>query len=166
MDVLILIGSKNDLSEVEGCIGLLKKFGVSFELHITSAHRTPKRTMELVESSEKNGTKVIIAAAGMSAHLPGIVSALTVLPVIGVPLNASALNGLDSLLSIVQMPTGIPVGTTAIGKSGASNAAILAVSILAIYDSALTRKLKEYRKEMEEAVIKADNELDAGYSSI
>ena len=161
MDVLILIGSKNDLSEIDGALQTLKKFGVSYKLHISSAHRTLKRTVELVESAEKNGTKVIIAAAGMSAHLPGVVSALTVLPVIGVPLNASALNGLDSLLSIVQMPAGIPVATTAIGKSGAINAALLAVSILATSNATLTEKLKKYRKEMEKSVINADNELNS-----
>ncbi|MHB1660814.1 MAG: 5-(carboxyamino)imidazole ribonucleotide mutase [bacterium] len=161
MDILILIGSKNDLSELDGALQTLKKFGVSYELHISSAHRSLKRTVELVESAEKNGVKVIIAAAGMSAHLPGVVSALTVLPVIGVPLNASALNGLDSLLSIVQMPAGIPVATTAIGKSGATNAALLAVSILATSNASLTEKLKKHRKEMEKSVIDADNELNS-----
>lgn len=160
MDILILIGSKNDLNELDGALQTLKKFDVSYELHISSAHRTLKKTMELVESAEKNGGKVIIAAAGMSAHLPGVVSALTVLPVIGVPLNASALNGLDSLLSIVQMPAGIPVATTAIGKSGATNAALLAISILATSNVTLTEKLKKYRKEMEKSVINADSELN------
>jgi 5-(carboxyamino)imidazole ribonucleotide mutase len=161
LDVLILIGSKNDLSEIDGALQTLKKLGVSYELHISSAHRTLKRTVELVESAEKNGVKVIIAAAGMSAHLPGVVSALTVLPVIGVPLNASALNGLDSLLSIVQMPAGIPVATTAIGKNGCVNAALLAASILAISNASLTEKLKKYREEMEKSVINADNELNS-----
>ena len=118
MDVLILTGSKNDLGDIDGAVQTLKKFGISHELHISSAHRTLKRTVELVESAEKKGAKVIIAAAGMSAHLPGVVAAMTILPVIGVPLNASSLNGLDSLMSIVQMPGGIPVATTAIGKSG------------------------------------------------
>ncbi len=160
MNVLMLTGSKNDIGETEGAVQIFKKFGISYELHISSAHRTLRRTMELVESSEKKGVKVIIAAAGMSAHLPGVIAAMTVLPVIGVPLNASALNGLDSLMSIVQMPGGIPVATTAIGKSGATNAALLAVSILALSQPDLTEKLKQYRKEMAESVIKADEELN------
>ena len=160
MDVLILTGSKNDLGDIDGAVQMLKKFGISYELHISSAHRTLKRTVELVESAEKKGAKVIIAAAGMSAHLPGVIAAMTILPVIGVPLNASALNGLDSLMSIVQMPGGIPVATMAIGKSGCVNAALLAVSILALSDAALTEKLKRYRKEMADSVIQADKEIN------
>ncbi len=160
MDVLILTGSKNDLGDIDGAVQTLKKFGISHELHISSAHRTLKRTVELVESAEKKGAKVIIAAAGMSAHLPGVVAAMTILPVIGVPLNASSLNGLDSLMSIVQMPGGIPVATTAIGKSGCVNAALLAVSILALSYKALAEKLKRYRKDMADSVIKADEEIN------
>ncbi len=160
MDVLILTGSKNDLGDIDGAVQMLKKFGISYELHISSAHRTLKRTTELVESAEKKDAKVIIAAAGMSAHLPGVIAAMTILPVIGVPLNASALNGLDSLMSIVQMPGGIPVATMAIGKSGCVNAALLAVSILALSDAALTEKLKRYRKEMADSVIQADKEIN------
>ena len=159
MDVLILTGSKNDLGDIDGAVQMLKKFGISYELHISSAHRTLKRTTELVESAEKKDAKVIIAAAGMSAHLPGVIAAMTILPVIGVPLNASALNGLDSLMSIVQMPGGIPVATMAIGKSGCVNAALLAVSILALSDATLTEKLKSYRKEMADSVIQADKEI-------
>ncbi len=161
MEVLIIVGSKNDLTEMDGAVQVLKKFDTSFEIHVSSAHRALKRTIGLIESAEKNGAKVIIAAAGMSAHLPGVVAALTVIPVIGVPLNSSALNGLDSLLSIVQMPSGIPVATTAIGKSGATNAALLAISILAVNNAGLTEKLKKYRKEMEESVTLADNELNS-----
>ena len=160
MDVLILTGSKNDLGDIDGAVQTLKKFGISHELHISSAHRTLKRTVELVESAEKKGAKVIIAAAGMSAHLPGVVAAMTILLVIGVPLNASSLNGFDSLMSIVQMPGGIPVATTAIGKSGCVNAALLAVSILALSDKALAEKLKRYRKDMADSVIKADEEIN------
>ena len=162
MDVLIVTGSKNDLDEMEGAVQILKKFGISYEMHVSSAHRTLKRTLEIVESAEKKGVKVIIAAAGMSAHLPGIIAASTVLPVIGVPINSSTLLGLDSLLSIVQMPGGIPVAATAIGKSGAVNAALLAAAILALLNKSLTVKLKAYRKEMEKAVIKADKELNGG----
>lgn len=157
--VLIIIGSKNDLSQMEGAAGIFKKFGVPFEIHVSSAHRTLKRTIEMVESAEKKGVKAIIAAAGMSAHLPGVIAALTVLPVIGVPLNASPLNGLESLMSIVQMPTGIPVATVAIGKTGATNAAILSISIMATSNNDLKEKLIQYRKEMEESVIKADQEI-------
>ena len=160
MDVLILTGSKNDLGDIDGAVQMLKKFGISYELHISSAHRTLKRTVELVESAEKKDAKVIIAAAGMSAHLPGVIAAMTILPVIGVPLNASALNGLDSLMSIAQMPGGIPVATMAIGKSGCVNAALLAVSILALSNAALTEKLKQYRKEMADSVIQADKEIN------
>ncbi len=160
LDVLILTGSKNDLGDIDGAVQTLKKFGISYELHISSAHRTLKRTVELVESAEKSGAKAVIAAAGMSAHLPGVVAAMTILPVIGVPLNASSLNGLDSLMSIVQMPAGIPVATTAIGKSGCVNAALLAVSILALSDKALAEKLKRYRKDMAGSVIKADEEIN------
>ena len=160
MDVLILTGSKNDLGDIDGAVQTLKKFGISYELHISSAHRTLKRTTELVESAEKKGARIIIAAAGMSAHLPGVIAAMTILPVIGVPLNASALNGLDSLMSIVQMPGGIPVATMAIGKSGCVNAALLAVSILALSNAALTEKLKQYRKEMADSVIQADKEIN------
>ena len=160
MDVLILTGSKNDLGDIDGAVQTLKKYGISYELHISSAHRTLKRTTELVESAEKKDAKVIIAAAGMSAHLPGVIAAMTILPVIGVPLNASALNGLDSLMSIAQMPGGIPVATMAIGKSGCVNAALLAVSILALSNAALTEKLKQYRKEMADSVIQADKEIN------
>ncbi len=160
MEVLIVIGSKNDLTDIDGAINILNKFNVTFEVHISSAHRTLKRTIELVESSEKHGTKVIIAAAGMSAHLPGVIAALTVMPVIGVPLDSSALHGIDSLLSIVQMPSGIPVATTAIGKTGATNAALLSISILAVNNVGLTEKLKKYRKELEESVAKSDSELN------
>ncbi len=162
MDVLILTGSKNDIDDVENAAQTLKKFGISYELHVSSAHRTLKRTMELVESAEKKGAKIIIAAAGMSAHLPGVVAAMTILPVIGVPLDASSLNGLDSLMSIVQMPGGIPVATTAIGKSGCVNAALLAASILALSDKSLSEKLKQYRKDMADSVIKADEEINYG----
>lgn len=163
MEVLIVVGSKNDLVEIEGAVKILKRFGIVFEIHVSSAHRTIKRTIELIESSEKHGVKVIIAAAGMSAHLPGVIAALTVLPVIGVPLASSVLNGIDSLLSIVQMPSGIPVATTAIGKTGATNAALLAVSILAVNDESLTEKLKKYRKELEEAVVKSDSGIDMNF---
>jgi phosphoribosylaminoimidazole carboxylase PurE protein len=119
---------------------------------VASAHRTPARTIKLVKDAEKNGVDVIIGAAGMAAHLPGVIASHTVLPVIGVPLDASSLKGIDSLLSIVQMPPGIPVATVSIGKAGARNAAILAIEILARKDAKLTKKLLDHREKMSKEV--------------
>jgi 5-(carboxyamino)imidazole ribonucleotide mutase len=144
--VLIILGSKSDIEAVSGCGELLGKFGVEFRQEVSSAHRRPGPTIELVKRAEADGVKVIIAAAGMAAHLPGFVASQTILPVIGVPLAGSNLNGLDSLLSIVQMPTGVPVATVAIG--GAKNAALLAIEILALSDSSLESRLEAYRKEI------------------
>ena len=146
--VLILLGSKSDLETVSGCGKFLEKFGIAFIQEVSSAHRNPVKTVELVKKAEKDGVKVIIAAAGMAAHLPGVVASHTILPVIGVPLAGSALNGMDALLSIVQMPAGIPVATVAVGTHGAKNAALLAVEILAIADETLAQKLRDYRKEL------------------
>ncbi len=160
MDILIVVGSENDVSEMDGLVQILKKFDVSYEMHVSSAHRSIKRTVDIFERAESKGFKIIIAAAGMSAHLPGIAAACSILPVIGVPIPSSSLNGLDSLLSIVQMPGGIPVATTAIGKSGALNAALLAVSILSLNNPALLNKLKKYRKELEGKVVKSDLNLN------
>ncbi len=160
LEVLIVAGSKNDLGELEGAFLILNKFKVPFEVRVSSAHRTLKRTVKLIESAEKKGLKVVIAAAGMSAHLPGVIAALTTVPVIGVPLSSSSLNGLDSLMSIVQMPSGIPVATMAIGKSGATNAAILSVSILALNNPVLSARLKKYRGELEKSVISADEGIN------
>jgi 5-(carboxyamino)imidazole ribonucleotide mutase len=148
--VLIILGSKSDTESVSGCGELLKRFGVAFRQEVSSAHRQPARTVELVRQAERDGVRVIIAAAGMAAHLPGAVASQTTLPVIGVPLAGSALSGMDSLLAIVQMPAGIPVATMAIGSHGARNAAILAVEILALSDGNLKAKLQEYRREMAE----------------
>ncbi len=144
--VLIILGSESDLEAVSGCGELLGKFGVEFRQEVSSAHRRPGPTIELVKQAEADGIKVIIAAAGMAAHLPGFVASQTILPVIGVPLAGRNLNGLDSLLSIVQMPAGVPVATMAIG--GAQNAALLAIEILALSDSSLRSKLEAYRKEI------------------
>jgi phosphoribosylaminoimidazole carboxylase PurE protein len=129
----------------------LKSFGVPYSMAVASAHRTPERVRKLVEDAEKNGCRVFIAGAGWAAHLAGVVASLTVKPVIGVPIPSSPLNGLDSLLSTVQMPGGIPVATVAVGNGGAQNAALLAVSVLALSDDTLKTKLKNYRKEMAEA---------------
>lgn len=132
----------------------LKKFGVAHEARVLSAHRTPKQTAEYVESLEGRGAQVVIAAAGGAAHLAGVVAAHTTLPVLGVPMESAALKGLDSLLSTVQMPGGIPVGTLAIGKAGATNAALLAVEILALSRPELKEKLKQFRKDQADAVLK------------
>ena len=129
-EVSVIMGSKSDWSTMKHACEILDQFGVSYDKHVISAHRMPKEMYDFAQNAEKNGTKVIIAGAGMAAHLPGMTAANTVSPVIGVPGQTKALGGMDSLLSIVQMPTGIPVATTAIGNAGASNAALLALEIL------------------------------------
>jgi len=145
--VAILVGSTSDEPVMRGCAEYLTKFGIDYELKVSSAHRQPDETAAFVKNAEKNGFSLIIAAAGMAAHLPGVVAALTVLPVIGVPLEGSALNGVDALYSIVQMPSGIPVATVAIGSAGAKNAAVLAAQILAMNDPSLKAKLIDFRKQ-------------------
>jgi 5-(carboxyamino)imidazole ribonucleotide mutase len=142
--VAIVMGSDSDLPVMEASFDVLRTFGVSFEARITSAHRTPEATKEYVQDAEQRGCAVFIAAAGMAAHLAGAVAAATVKPVIGVPMNA-ALDGLDALLSTVQMPAGIPVATVAIGKAGAKNAAYLAVQIMSLADATLAGQLREER---------------------
>ena len=149
--VAILMGSDSDLPVMEGCINTLKNFDVPFSVEVCSAHRTPKRAAEISLGARKNGTKVIIAAAGGAAHLAGVIAGHTTLPVIGVPIT-SALDGLDSLLSTVQMPAGIPVATVAIGKAGAVNAALLAVEILSVFDPLFEEKLRLYRKSLKDKV--------------
>ena len=146
--ILIILGSKSDLETVSGCGQLLEKFGISYTQEVSSAHRNPVKTVELVKKAERDGVKIIIAAAGMAAHLPGVVAAQTILPVIGIPIAGSTLNGMDALLSIVQMPAGVPVATVAIGSHGAKNAALLAIEILAVSDENLAQKLRDYRKEL------------------
>ncbi|MBE0644453.1 MAG: 5-(carboxyamino)imidazole ribonucleotide mutase [Bacteroidetes bacterium] len=150
--VIVLMGSKSDWDVMQHTSETLKRFGVTHECRALSAHRTPAAVMELVSAAEDNGTEVIIAAAGGAAHLAGVVAAHTLLPVLGVPM-ASALNGLDSLLSTVQMPAGIPVGTLAIGKAGATNAALLAVAILARKQPELREKLQAFRDEQTQNVL-------------
>jgi 5-(carboxyamino)imidazole ribonucleotide mutase len=143
--VAIVMGSDSDLPVMEASFEVLRAFGVNFEARITSAHRTPEATKTYIQDAEQRGCAVFIAAAGMAAHLAGAVSAATVKPVIGVPMNAS-LDGLDALLSTVQMPAGIPVATVAIGKAGAKNAAYLAAQILALSDEQLSRQLLDERE--------------------
>ncbi|MBA6413801.1 5-(carboxyamino)imidazole ribonucleotide mutase [Parahaliea sp. F7430] len=142
--VAIVMGSDSDLPVMEASFAVLRAFGIPFEARITSAHRTPDMTKEYIKDAEQRGCAVFIAAAGMAAHLAGAVSAATVKPVIGVPMNAS-LDGLDALLSTVQMPAGIPVATVAVGKAGAKNAAYLAAQILSVADETLAEKLREER---------------------
>jgi 5-(carboxyamino)imidazole ribonucleotide mutase len=145
-EVLILLGSKSDEEVMRNTSEYLTKFGITNETRISSAHRKPEETAAIVKNAENEGFRIIIAAAGMAAHLPGFCASLTTLPVIGVPLSGSELFGVDSLYSIVQMPAGIPVATVAIGSAGAKNAAVLAAEILALSNSALRGKLADFRK--------------------
>lgn len=154
MKVGILMGSDSDLAVVQKGLSVFKKFGVEYEVRVMSAHRTPDLAVQYAETAEERGIEVMIGAAGKAAHLPGVIAALTTLPVIGLPIKSSTMDGLDSLLSIVQMPSGIPVATVAI--NGAENAAILAVQILSVKYPELREKMKSYRAEMREAVIAKD----------
>lgn len=149
----IIMGSKSDWDTMQGAVETLTEFGVAHEYRIVSAHRTPERMREYAQTAEQRGVEVIIAGAGGAAHLPGMVAAYTVLPVLGVPVQSQALKGMDSLLSIAQMPAGIPVGTLAIGKAGARNAALLAVSILANSRPELRRKLHGFRADQTQRVL-------------
>ncbi|MFY4724528.1 5-(carboxyamino)imidazole ribonucleotide mutase [Campylobacter jejuni] len=158
--VSILMGSKSDYETMKEAAKTLESFEVKYELVISSAHRSPKRTKEYITSAEEKGAKVFIAAAGMAAHLAGAVAAYTTKPVLGVPMTGSNLASMDSLFSTVQMPSGIPVGTLAIGKAGAINAAYLAMQILAIYDVDLAQKLKEDRLEKEKKLVSDSREVE------
>ena len=151
------MGSDSDYKVMEDALKILQQFGVEFEAKISSAHRTLARTLTWVKEFESQGGKVIIAAAGLAAHLPGVVAGATTLPVIGVPLASGALNGVDALYAIVQMPPGVPVATVGIG--GARNAALLALQILAVGDSALAAKLKDYRAQMAGDIERKDEAL-------
>jgi len=152
--VSIVMGSQSDFKTMKLCQKVLKLLKIKFETKIISAHRTPKRMFEYAKKSEKSNIAVIIAGAGGSAHLPGMISALTSLPVLGVPIESKKLKGLDSLLSIVQMPKGIPVGTLAIGEDGAINAALLAASIISINDSKIKKNLEKWRIGQSKSVTK------------
>ncbi|MFW9619403.1 MAG: 5-(carboxyamino)imidazole ribonucleotide mutase [Sulfurospirillum sp.] len=143
--VSILMGSKSDYTVMEECAKTLEKFGVMYEIIVSSAHRSPDRTHQYVKNAEAKGAKVFICAAGMAAHLAGVVASLTTKPVLGVPMKGGVMEGMDALLSTVQMPGGMPVGTVAIGSAGAVNSAYLAMQILAIEDEELAAKLKEDR---------------------
>jgi len=160
-DVLILTGSENDLEVMNHTVEELKKFGVGSRIVVSSAHRDPERTGKILRNAEKDGYSVVVAAAGMAAHLAGKAAAETVLPVIGVPLNSSTLGGLDALLSTVQMPSGVPVATVSIGKSGAVNAAWLAVQILSTRDKKLRQLLKQARSRKREELRKSARRKNA-----
>jgi phosphoribosylamine--glycine ligase len=157
--VLIIMGSDSDMHVMEGTVQLLKNLGITYNLVIASAHRTPERVTKLAVSAEKNGVKVIIAGAGMGAHLAGVLSAHTIIPVIGIPIDSSPLHGIDALVSTVQMPPGVPVATMAIGKAGAKNAAIFAAQIIGLNDSGITKKLKSFKKKMAEEIEKKSSAL-------
>jgi 5-(carboxyamino)imidazole ribonucleotide mutase len=154
----IIMGSKTDLEVLQGAVEVLREFGIEHELRILSAHRTPEKVLEWSQTAEERGLEVLIAGAGSAAALPGVVAAKTVLPVLGVPVASTTLGGVDALLSIVQMPKGVPVGTLAIGKGGAANAALLAVSILAASRPDLREKLRAWRKKRADEVLKSDAE--------
>jgi phosphoribosylaminoimidazole carboxylase PurE protein len=149
--VSIVLGSKSDKNHVESTTSLLDRFGVAWEMEFLSAHRQPEKLRHYVKEAEKKGVKLFIAVAGLSAALPGVIGSLSQLPVIGVPVPAGALVGIDALLSMAQMPGGIPVATVGVGSNGAKNAAVLAAEILALGDDAVAAKLREYREEMKNA---------------
>ena len=161
MSVAVILGSKSDLEIVKGAFDVLKDFGVKYTARVLSAHRTPDEAAEFSRTAASAGIEVIICAAGMAAHLAGVMAAHTTLPVIGIPVPSAPFNGLDSLLATVQMPPGIPVATVTAGKSGGKNAALYAVSILALKDAALAEKLREFRKKQTADVLEADRQLQA-----
>lgn len=157
--VAIIMGSDSDLPVVKDAAKELKKFGVEFEIHVMSAHRTPEAAAEFSKNAADNGFGVIIAAAGMAAHLAGVLAAYTILPVIGIPMESSRLDGMDALLATVQMPKGVPVATVAI--NGAANAALLAVQMLALSDSTLAAKLTEMKADMKKTIEEKDQKLQS-----
>jgi len=158
-EVAVIMGSKSDLPNLKGAFKTLNEFGITFSAKVMSAHRTPSEAVKFASEAADNGLKVLICAAGMAAHLAGVVAAHTTLPVIGIPMACEPFNGFDALLSTVQMPPGIPVATVTAGPNGAKNAALLAVSILALSNNKLSEKLKAFRAEQTATVKKADEEL-------
>lgn len=157
--VAVVMGSNSDWETMKNACEVLDEYGVAYEKRVVSAHRTPDLMFEFAENARQRGIKVIIAGAGGAAHLPGMIAAKCTLPVIGVPVQSRALNGLDSLLSIVQMPAGVPVATTAIGKAGATNAGILAVEMLSMYDLKIAEKIQEKRLNSEKIVKESSDQL-------
>ena len=163
--VLLIMGSETDLPVMQEAADILKKFDVPYEMRISSAHRSPVRTIALAAEAVGRGVQVIIAGAGMAAHLAGVVASKTILPVIGVPMPGGALNGVDALYATVQMPAGIPVGTMAIGKAGAKNAGLFAIQILSLSDAQLAESLVRYRAEMDKELEQKDAELQTRQDS-
>lgn len=159
-EISVVMGSKSDWPTVKQACDILDQFGVKYDKQVISAHRMPNEMFDFAQHAAENGVKVIIACAGGAAHLPGMIAANTPLPVIGIPGQTKALGGMDSLLSIVQMPAGIPVATTAIGNTGAKNAALLAIQILGINDQTLQDKIVAFRKEMHDKAVASNAELD------
>lgn len=160
--VAVVMGSDSDLNVMQSCIDQLKEFGISPIVRVLSAHRTPQAASDFAQNAASNGVKVIIAAAGMAAHLAGSLAARTTLPIIGVPINSDAgVGGLDALLSTVQMPPGVPVAAVAIGKAGAKNAAILAVQMLALSDKSLEEKLVQFKSDQQKKVLEKDAKLNS-----
>ncbi len=159
MKVVLFIGSESDLDVIKGALKVFEEFEISFSLEVTSAHRSPERTKRLILESEEQGVQVFICVAGKAAHLAGVVASHTVCPVIGVPVGGSDLDGMDALLSIVQMPKGVPVACMGIGKHGAINAALLAVQILSLKDESLCEKYKKYKTKMAESVEASSNKI-------
>lgn len=155
----VIMGSKSDWETMKHTCDILDELGVEYEKKVVSAHRTPDFMFEYAEQAQERGIEVIVAGAGGAAHLPGMVAAKTLLPVIGVPVQSKALNGMDSLLSIVQMPGGVPVATVSIGKAGATNAGLLASQFLAVYDSELRGRLEQRREKMRDIALESSGEL-------
>jgi phosphoribosylaminoimidazole carboxylase PurE protein len=160
IQVGIVMGSDSDLSVMKKAAEILEQFNVPYFMTVASAHRTPKRVAELAERAEREGWKVLIAAAGMAAHLAGFLAAHTVIPIIGVPMDSSSLKGLDALLSTVQMPGGVPVACMGLGSAGAKNAGLLAVQILACFDDSLRKKVRQYRKKQAKEVEKKASQVE------
>lgn len=159
----IVMGSDSDLEVMNGAAEMLEKFEIPYEMTVASAHRSPQRALNYSKTARERGLKVIIAGAGWAAHLAGVLAAETTLPVIGVPIDSSPLNGMDALLATVQMPPGIPVASVALGKGGAKNAAVLAAQIIAVSDSDMAQKLADFKKEMAEGVEKKAEKVGRTY---
>jgi phosphoribosylamine---glycine ligase len=160
LQVMVLMGSQSDAPIMQGAVDVLKELGVSVEMTVASAHRSPERVRQLISEAGVRGVGVFIVGAGAAAHLAGVVAAHVTKPVIGVPIDSSALNGLDALLSTVQMPPGVPVATVSIGKPGAINAGVLAAQILALGDKGISERLEKYKRGLAEKVEKAARELE------
>jgi len=166
IEVGIILGSDSDIPKIEGCFSILKKFEVEFEVVILSAHRTPEKTKEWVETASERGIKIIIAVAGGAAHLPGVVASYTTLPVIGVPIETNLMGGLDSVFSILQMPAGIPVATMPVGKSGGINAALYSIKILSLINPEYQEKIMDYRREFKQSIEEKNIQLNLnGYEN-